>query len=215
MRLDIVHGDIKPQNVLMFKDQNGMYIARVTDFGYSTVYAVKDDLIQLPLTWPWNAPEHDRHDRRCTPLEAQLADNFSLGMLFVWILFEPYLSGATKLPPEVETWAVGDFSKSRAEDTLANLKDAGTLFEFAQRMLSIEPILDDYAKARLEDFLSIHLRKGLNFHDLSVALLGDRPKTRWVLVPTCVSSEYCQDSRLEDLRRSMKSIRSFRNLISR
>jgi len=178
MRLDIVHGDIKPQNVLVFKDQNGMYIARVTDFGYSTVYAGEDDLIQLTLTRPWNAPEHDRGGRSFTPLEAQLADNFSLGMLFVWILFEPYLSGATKLPPEVEAWAVGDFSESRDEDTLADLKDAGTLFEFAQRMLSIEPTLDDHAKARLEEFLSIHLRKGLNFHDLLAALSGDQPKAR-------------------------------------
>ena len=36
-RVDIIHGDIKPQNVLVFKDSVGKTTVRVTDFGYSTL----------------------------------------------------------------------------------------------------------------------------------------------------------------------------------
>lgn len=28
----IIHGDVKPQNVLIFKDDFGKYVAKVTDF---------------------------------------------------------------------------------------------------------------------------------------------------------------------------------------
>ena len=37
-----MHGDIKPENVLIFRDTNGLFVAKVTDFGYSTIVTVDD-----------------------------------------------------------------------------------------------------------------------------------------------------------------------------
>jgi serine/threonine protein kinase len=55
---NIIHGDIKPQNVLVFKEPTGKPTAKVTGFGYSTMAARADDLVLMPKIAPWHAPEH-------------------------------------------------------------------------------------------------------------------------------------------------------------
>ena len=80
----IIHGDIKPQNVLVFdKDTTGL-TAKVADFGYSTRWAVPNDLIQMPRSQPWAAPEW--HHRGFTPAQAMLMDTYSFGMLVLWLM---------------------------------------------------------------------------------------------------------------------------------
>ena len=81
---DIVHGDLKPQNVLIFDDGEGRYIARVADFGYSTQWALPDDLVQMPRSRPWDAPEW--HHRGFTPAQAMKMDAYSFGMVVLWLL---------------------------------------------------------------------------------------------------------------------------------
>ena len=66
--LDIIHGDIKPENTLIFDDGLGGYTAKVADFGYSTQYTMPQDLIFMPRSWPWAAPEW--HHRGFTPAQA-------------------------------------------------------------------------------------------------------------------------------------------------
>jgi serine/threonine protein kinase len=88
--IDIVHGDIKPDNVLVFTEESGQYKARVTDFGYSSRFTNDEDRLKLPITVPWNAPEVDRLNREWTPSQAKQADLFSFGMLCVWLVFETY-----------------------------------------------------------------------------------------------------------------------------
>ncbi|OCK78127.1 kinase-like protein, partial [Lepidopterella palustris CBS 459.81] len=85
----IIHGDIKPENVLVYKDDAGAYTARVTDFGYSTRFANEDDLILVPKSWPWDAPEH--HFDSYKPYQARRMDVFMFGMLCLWVMFEKYL----------------------------------------------------------------------------------------------------------------------------
>jgi serine/threonine protein kinase len=88
---DVIHGDIKPQNVLVFKDTAGKTTVKVTDFGYSTFTAPETSSVGrtgsvfLPKSRPWNAPEH--HFGDFTALEAKKADVYSFGMLCFWILF--------------------------------------------------------------------------------------------------------------------------------
>lgn len=48
----IIHGDIKPENILIFTDDSGGYTARVTDFSCSTVFANETDLVSMPKSWP-------------------------------------------------------------------------------------------------------------------------------------------------------------------
>ena len=81
----IIHGDIKPQNVLLFRNISGGHTAKVADFGYSSKYAAPSDLIYMPRSWPWAAPEW--HHRGFTAAQATKMDTYSFGMLVLWVLF--------------------------------------------------------------------------------------------------------------------------------
>lgn len=95
---EIVHGDVKPNNILIFETGSQQYNARVTDFGYSTRYMKEGDRIMLPISVPWNAPEIDRINRSWSPDEAKKTDMFSFAALCIWLLFEAELSGRNELP---------------------------------------------------------------------------------------------------------------------
>ena len=57
--IGVVHGDIKPQNVLVFKDDITRNVTvEVADFGYSTLTVGESGKVLLPKSRPWNAPEH-------------------------------------------------------------------------------------------------------------------------------------------------------------
>jgi serine/threonine protein kinase len=81
----IVHGDIKPENVLIFKGDSRGFVPKVTDFGYSTLCARNDSRIIMPRSVPWVAPEW--HHRGFSFEEATKMDMFSFGMLCFWLLF--------------------------------------------------------------------------------------------------------------------------------
>ena len=68
----------------MFENSSSGYLAKVSDFGYSTQYATPDDLITLPKSEFWHAPEW--HHRGFTPLAAKKTDAYSFGMLVLWLL---------------------------------------------------------------------------------------------------------------------------------
>lgn len=70
--------------MLIFDNEAGGYIARVADFGYSTQWALPNDLIQMPRSPPWDAPEW--HHRGFTPAQAMKMDSYSFGMVVLWLL---------------------------------------------------------------------------------------------------------------------------------
>ncbi|KAK6362750.1 hypothetical protein TWF730_000205 [Orbilia blumenaviensis] len=82
-----IHGDMKPENVLICKDSDGKFSAQVTDFGYSTIFANDNDKakISLPRSWPWTAPEIEQGSW-VTFEQAKAADIFSYGLLCFWLL---------------------------------------------------------------------------------------------------------------------------------
>ena len=80
-----MHGDIKPQNVLVFDGAYGAYTPKVADFGYSTRYASPNEAIYMPISRPWTAPEW--HHRGFMPAQAAKMDVYSFGMLALWLLF--------------------------------------------------------------------------------------------------------------------------------
>ncbi|KAL8840333.1 MAG: hypothetical protein Q9170_001348 [Blastenia crenularia] len=81
---NVVHGDIKPQNVLVFQTSTKIYTVKVADFGYSTVHATDKDLIQMPRSLHWTAPEW--HHRGFSFEQAKKMDVYSLGLLVLWLL---------------------------------------------------------------------------------------------------------------------------------
>lgn len=88
----VVHGDIKPANVLVFENDSKQYTAKVADFGYSTLLGGTDDAVLMPRTPHWTAPEW--HHRPIDIASAIRMDVYSFGLLCLWLLF--YHSGKTE-----------------------------------------------------------------------------------------------------------------------
>ena len=80
----VIHGDVKPENILIFSQRDGRPVAKVIDFGYSTLFATDKDLVTMPDSGIWTAPE--RHHREFFPEKAKKMDAYSFGMLCLWLL---------------------------------------------------------------------------------------------------------------------------------
>lgn len=135
--IGIIHGDIKPENVLIFASEAENKInTRVTDFGYSTLHAINSSeaQIRLPFSVPWNAPETtvDR-DRLFSVHDAKKTDIYSFGMLCAWVLFHNSLRSTLKL---------------------STLKEDGRLFQSIQEWIYIEADLGPLQKKSLTNFFS-------------------------------------------------------------
>ena len=84
----IVHGDVKPKNILVFGESEDTIMARVADFGFSTVGLERD--IQVAVSTPWVAPEVGDRDGY-TLEQAKQTDIYSFGMLCLWVLFKEWI----------------------------------------------------------------------------------------------------------------------------
>jgi serine/threonine protein kinase len=91
----VMHGDIKPQNVLIFRRrQDGSLIAKISDFGgcyvseemEQTNPQLKSYTYNLAGTEYWNAPE--AASREHPGFSRETRDYYSLGLLAFYILFE-------------------------------------------------------------------------------------------------------------------------------
>ena len=69
---------------MIFRNREGRLIAKLADFGCSVLGANRDELVLLPKSKPWFAPEH--HDRFFELHMAQRMDIYSFGMLCLWTL---------------------------------------------------------------------------------------------------------------------------------
>jgi serine/threonine protein kinase len=81
----VVHGDIKPQNILIFPDDGSRFRACVSDFGFSVVESMSRGAARLPTSMNWNAPEHSQ--KEFTVEEAKLMDVYSCGLVILRVFF--------------------------------------------------------------------------------------------------------------------------------
>jgi len=148
----VIHGDIKPQNVLVFKDATGKTTVKVADFGYSTLAASEDlaasgDLassstakVLLPKSRPWNAPEH--HFGEFTATGAKMTDVYSFGMLCLWVLF-----GSTQ--KECRSEGISFHASNGQRTPLEHLKDDDELGAVANQLVDSIPLASFNAGHRI------------------------------------------------------------------
>ncbi|KAK6519439.1 hypothetical protein TWF281_003273 [Arthrobotrys megalospora] len=146
-----IHGDIKPENILIHKGPDGKYLAQVADFGYSTIFAGGNNEadIALPRSWPWTSPEAEQN-RRFTFEEAKAADLFSYGLVCLWLLcydtlgqpneYDPHIPNLrvieeTKWDPQVASKVCGRV-KDVLGSTMDRLRQGWALDLFFNRLLS-------------------------------------------------------------------------------
>ncbi|KAL1964726.1 hypothetical protein VTN77DRAFT_6752 [Rasamsonia byssochlamydoides] len=99
----IIHGDIKPQNVLVFSHPDRRYIAKLADFGFSVIEAVESTHCRTVGTPTWRAPEANKD----IPVQALVyTDVFSFGLL-TWCIaidgenpFNTILSSSGEMDPK-------------------------------------------------------------------------------------------------------------------
>jgi serine/threonine protein kinase len=139
---DIIHGDIKPQNVLLM-DFDGSIVPQVTDFGYSTAYTSSDSPIIHSRTVPWNAPEVGTDSKAYTPTDAIRTDTFSFGMFCLWVLFREQVADHFGLTQDfVDQCKPSESNISSSFRVMTNLKNQDQLRPFCQilvRSLQLEP----------------------------------------------------------------------------
>lgn len=90
----IVHADFKPQNVLIFQEQNNQvpFIAKLADFGFSTLDVKENDNNAVYITaWTerWQAPEINCYRNVRKPITTEgyrKADIYSCGLV-IWSVF--------------------------------------------------------------------------------------------------------------------------------
>jgi serine/threonine protein kinase len=155
MDADVIHGDIKPQNVLVFKDTTGKTIVKVADFGYSTLNVGEAGKVLLPKSRPWNAPEHHFGDFKVS--EAKKTDVYSFGILCLWVLFGYNLSHIPSYGAKSVSEVVSFEASTGPRTSLEQLKDADKLEHFANQLIDSIPFacLDAEYRVYLKEFFSL------------------------------------------------------------
>jgi len=126
------------------------------DFGFSHHFTCEDDIIFIPQSRPWNAPEYDPSENlscEFIPSRAKRMDIYSFGMICVWFLFAEYFAGRKPLP-ESALWALKTFlldGKPRAaRNILEDLKNEDNLLRVAHDILKSENTMNELEKGCLE-----------------------------------------------------------------
>lgn len=145
---DIVHGDVKCENVLIFEEPDDLtgsnsegpkLVGKLTDFG---VLRLEDGGLMLGGSRPWQAPEFSR-TAYFKIEEAKRTDVYSFGML-LWRVFldgDPFKSLG-----DIEGKTPKEKRQSR-NDAIAALKDADQLVQHVCASLALS---DNFTRPQLE-----------------------------------------------------------------
>lgn len=82
----IIHGDMKPQNILICEGDGGGLVAKIADFGSSRSGQEEEDMHQLHHSGIWSAPEY--HHREFSIAAAKKMDAYSFCLVCLWLLLD-------------------------------------------------------------------------------------------------------------------------------
>ena len=153
----IIHGDIKPQNVLIF-EENFRFVARVADFGFATCFEPHNSLIIIPGKGPWDAPEY--HARPFRPEQAKQMDVYSFGLLCYWLIFEANFSDDIALRRDTSPQRDHAVNVSRCQperDLLRLWKKDNQLIGWICRRVGASSAFDNSMKGRLVSLFRLTL----------------------------------------------------------
>jgi serine/threonine protein kinase len=126
----VIHGDIKLENVLVFKNDKG-WTTKLIDFGYSCLGTSEHDLVQVIGTRPWQAPENG--DQYFTISGARRMDIYQFGIL-----------AARAMLSDVMPSTIGKFGKCKSR------KEVEGLLQRIEEMKSSGELLDTVCKTLRE-----------------------------------------------------------------
>jgi serine/threonine protein kinase len=164
----VVHGDLKPENILIFPAANGQLVPRITDFGYSFISIGEDDLVLLPESGIWAAPECE--GRGCLLQDAKKIDWYSFGLLCIFVLFsDAFDSFGTQEKSIRAVWSalLNDASKEVCQE-FQFCKIRGTISEMAVELVHSQQGLSDAERAGLCDLLRKTLSLEKTHRDLGI-----------------------------------------------
>jgi serine/threonine protein kinase len=127
----VVHGDVKPENVLMFGDDSSTekVIPKLADFGYALLDGENTSVLPLG-TFPWAAPEvGDQNVKRAGLLHA---DAYSFGLL-VW-----FVSRVGRNPFQSPEVCESPLDSNEAKRVIRELKRSNGLLNIAIKSLQSE-----------------------------------------------------------------------------
>ena len=157
---DIIHGDITPDNVLVFDTVNGGYQAKVTDFGYSTLVC-NEEPIFVEVHPPWTDPQY--HGEQLDLLTAKSMDVYAFASVCLWLLTGKYTdSEVDRTFSTDETDASNSMNRSECLNVLSLVPELHT-----ERCLSIQRLLSSC-------FLDISTDQGSSIEQLLSHLLEPR-----------------------------------------
>lgn len=128
----------------------------------------------MAISWPWNAPEHNRRRKMWTPLEAKTMDYYSFGMLCLWVLFEKDLSAPTPPFENAAFWEEYKIPCSQHEQSieiLHNFKVDQKLPLLAQWLLEADNNLYDNERDALKSLFNSILNEDQERRDISAGNL--------------------------------------------
>ena len=136
---DVIHGDIKPDHVLIFKDESNNLVAKVAGFGSSTMFT-SQSTVHMSKSSHWTAPEW--HHRGFAPSNAKKMDIYSLGVLSLWLMvYETQDHGIQPFSEWLDSriHALWDLKGTTVETSEMSDKEQRDLVEFFAATLSLDP----------------------------------------------------------------------------
>ncbi|KAI8934447.1 hypothetical protein NX059_009179 [Plenodomus lindquistii] len=152
----IVHGDVKPQNVLILEADLMYTTPKLCDFGYSTTFQDGMEDISVARTVPWNAPEVQQRLSGLSPNEAKKTDVYSFGMLVLWVVFRQGLAAEFGLDQYFADERHAEAEIHSSFEAIIRLKSDDKIRPVCRQLVSALP-LSPYQKQNLAEVFDIAL----------------------------------------------------------